>query len=100
MIAVGEGESVWTKPSKAKPPADQQVLIRLTDCVGGEVCDVGCYVGKQLDGEDRWILADIRIDTRQIAEWAYIYPTPPKSELKILEQRIADLTAQLETATT
>lgn len=95
MIAIAEAESVWTKPSKALPPRDQQVLIRLVDSVGGEVCDVACYVGKQTDGEDRWILADIRLDTRQIAEWAFIYPTPPKSLIKELEGRIAYLTAQL-----
>ena len=91
MIAIGKGDSVWTKPSKGKPPVDQQVLVRLTDCVGGEVCDVACYVGKQDDGEDRWILADIRLDSRQIAEWAYIYPTPPKNVLRALEERIAEL---------
>ncbi len=97
MIAVGEGESVWTKPSKSMPPPDQQVLVRLVDSVGGEVCDVACYVGKQTDGEDRWILADIRLDTRQIAEWAFIYPNPPKNVIRELERRIEELTARLET---
>lgn len=97
MIAVGEGESVWTKPNKALPPPDQQVLVRLVDSVGGEVCDVACYVGKQTDGEDRWILADIRLDTRQITEWAFIYPSPPKNVIRELERRIEELTARLET---
>lgn len=91
-------DNEWTKTSKAMPPPNQQVLVRLIDSVGGEVCDVACYVGKQSDGEDRWILADVRLDTRQIAEWAFIIPKPPKNEIGILERRIEELTKQLETA--
>lgn len=90
-------DNEWTKTSKAMPPPNQQVLVRLIDSVGGEVCDVACYVGKQSDGEDRWILADVRLDTRQIAEWAFIFPKPPKNEIGILERRIEELTARLET---
>lgn len=90
-----EGKNVWIKPGNQKPPLDQQVLVKLKDCVGGEVCDVAAYVGKQDDGEDRWILADSRLDTRQIAEWAFIYPSPPKNLLRELELRIEELTEQM-----
>lgn len=66
----------WMSPTDAMPPMHKQVLVALRGGVGGsgEVCDVACYIGKQDDGSgkavDRWILADVRLETRQIAYWA------------------------------
>jgi hypothetical protein len=75
----------WFLPAKQMPPKDQQVLIELKDGVG-QVCDVAVYAGKfPVEGggtEDRWICADVRLDTRQIKRWAHIYPQPPADVLK------------------
>jgi hypothetical protein len=98
--------SDWVKTTKSMPPPHQQVLIRLRESPGGEVCDVACYVGKLPDGEDRWILADVRLDTRQIVEWAHIFPTPPddmiadfENQIRLLQAKIKELEAQLSEAT-
>ncbi len=48
----------------------------------GQVCDVACYVGLQPTGEHRWILADVRLESRQIIRWAHIFPEPPRDELR------------------
>lgn len=75
--------SIW-KPVSEKPTLHQQVLVELKDGPG-EVCDVACYVGKhQIEGggqQDRWIMSDVRLDTRQIVRWAYIHPLPPRNEI-------------------
>ncbi|MBD3762598.1 hypothetical protein [Rhizorhabdus sp.] len=62
----------WTPIARAHPPENRQVLVRLRESVGGGVCDVACFVGRQPDGEMRWIMADVRLDSRQIVEWALI----------------------------
>lgn len=68
----------WTTPSEEMPPLHTQVLVALRGGVGGvgEVLDVACYIGKQDDGAgkqiDRWILADVRLDARQIVGWMHI----------------------------
>lgn len=58
-----------------KPPLHSQVLIELRTSVG-PIYDVACYIGSQDDGEggkvERWILADVRLESRQIKRWAAI----------------------------
>lgn len=61
----------WIKLSTAHPPVNRQVLIRQKEAVGF-VADVACFVGRQPDGELRWILADRRLESRQISHWAAI----------------------------
>jgi hypothetical protein len=79
-------ENEWQDVTKIKPDLHQQVLVELREGAG-QVCDVACYVGKQADGEDRWILADIRLDSRQIVRWANIYPKPPRDDIaKAIEE--------------
>lgn len=76
--------SVWHIAADKKPPLHQQVLVELKEGVG-QVCDVACYLGKVVrDGEksDQWMLADTRLDARQIKRWAHIYPLPPKNEIE------------------
>lgn len=77
-------DSAWKLPADEMPPLHNQVLVELREGAG-QVCDVACYIGRfDIDGggtEDRWILADVRLDTRQIKRWAHIYPSPPKSEI-------------------
>jgi hypothetical protein len=68
----------WTKPSEAKPPLHTQVLVALKECAGGsgEVLDVACYIGKQVEGDatvDRWIGTGNRLETRQIAGWMTVH---------------------------
>lgn len=67
--------SPWHLPAQKMPPLHNQVLVELREGPGS-VYDVACYIGKvQVDGggtEDRWILADVRLDTRQIRRWASI----------------------------
>jgi hypothetical protein len=63
----------WVRLSERHPRVDQQVLVRHREGVGGNVCDVACFVGKQSDGELRWIMADVRLESRQIIDWAEIY---------------------------
>jgi hypothetical protein len=54
------------------PPLHQQVLVALKGGAGF-IADVACYIGEQDDGAgrkvDRWILADVRLETRQITHW-------------------------------
>lgn len=84
LIARAATGSAWKLPSAGMPPLHQQVLIELREGPGS-VCDVACYIGKhQVEGggmEDRWVLADVRLDTKQIKRWAHIYPEPPRNEL-------------------
>jgi hypothetical protein len=61
----------WIALSDRKPGHDTQVLVSLKGGAGF-VADVACYVGMQPDGEDRWILADVRLESRQISHWAEI----------------------------
>lgn len=65
----------WKRVADILPPLHRQVLIRLRESAGGDVCDVATYVGEyQLpEGgkESRWLLADIRLDSRQITDWAF-----------------------------
>lgn len=60
-----------------KPPLHLGVLVELKRLGIAGICDVACYAGQfQVEGggtEDRWILADVRLDSRQIKRWAYIY---------------------------
>lgn len=69
--------SDWHLPAKRMPPLHNQVLIELREGVGA-VHDVACYLGKHpVEGggtEDRWLCADVRLDTRQIKRWAFIRP--------------------------
>jgi hypothetical protein len=82
--ATRPGEATWRLVTDEKPPLHRQVLVELREGVG-QVCDVACYVGRfDLEGggvEDRWILTDVRLDSRQIKRWAPIYPVPPRSEI-------------------
>lgn len=84
MYAAG----LWIDLPK-KPPLHQQVLVQLK-AMSGDVCDVACYAGEyQLpEGgkEERWILADVRLESKQIKRWAFIrvpdeIPTDPASEI-------------------
>ena len=68
-------EAGWRDLPGVMPPLHTQVLVELRDGVG-QVCDVACYIG-----EDRWILTDVRLDSRQIVRWASIYPQPPQPAL-------------------
>lgn len=61
----------WQEVAKVKPPPHQQVLVELREGPG-QVYDVACYVGKQADGEDRWILADVRLESKQLVRWQHI----------------------------
>jgi hypothetical protein len=74
-------DNEWVKVSQEKPPLHVQVLIKWRESIG-DVCDVACYLGKTPDGDDRWICADVSVDTRQILEWAHIFPLPPANLLK------------------
>ena len=67
MSAAGE----WTPVSK-KPPLHNQVLVRLRGGVGF-TADVACYIGRDDEGNDRWILADVTLDSRQITHWAELH---------------------------
>lgn len=62
----------WRKPSDEMPPLHNQVLVSIKGGPGF-VADVACYIGKQDDGSgkqiDRWILAEVRLETRQITHW-------------------------------
>ncbi len=64
MTAAGS----WV-PIAERPPLHTQVLVRLKGGTGF-VADVACYAGLQPDGEDRWLLADVRLESRQITHWA------------------------------
>ncbi len=57
---------------KSHPPLHQQVLVKLREGVG-TVCDVACFIGKGPDGESRWKLADVLLESRQIKAWAEIF---------------------------
>lgn len=76
--------TLWHNAAQDKPPLHNQVLVELKEGVG-TVCDVACYLGKvTTDGvtTERWLLADHRLDARQIKRWAEIYPEPPANALK------------------
>jgi hypothetical protein len=64
--------SRWRLVRDEMPPLHNQVLVSLKGGPGF-VADVACYIGKQDDGTgkqiDRWILADVRLETRQISHW-------------------------------
>lgn len=83
--------SAWLLPADKMPPLHRQILVEMKEGVG-TVCDVACYIGKQPGGggrvEDRWILADVRLETRQIKRWAFIYPEPPADRIADLERRV------------
>lgn len=55
-----------------KPPLHTQVLVRLRGGVGF-TADVAAYAGRQPDGEERWVLADVRLEGRQITHWAELF---------------------------
>ena len=63
-----------------KPPLHTQVLVRLRGGVGFSA-DVACYAGKfeRPEGgmEERWILADVRLESRQITHWAELFDVEP-----------------------
>lgn len=61
----------WIALTKTHPPINRQVLVRQREAVGF-VADVACFLGKQPDGELRWVLSDQRIESRQITHWAAI----------------------------
>lgn len=79
MEDLRKSENEWID-MPAKPPLHQQVLVELQEGAG-QICDVACYIGR-VDEQDRWILADVNLDSRQIKRWAHIYPKPPRSEVK------------------
>jgi hypothetical protein len=64
----------WRDPAKEMPPLHKSVLVLLRGGAGS-VYDVACYAGAYEDG-DRWILADVRLDTRQIAYWQNLQRPP------------------------
>jgi hypothetical protein len=64
----------WRSPSVEMPPLHKSVLVLLKGGPG-PVHDVACYAGRH-DDEDRWILADVRLDTRQIAYWQNLQRPP------------------------
>lgn len=70
----------WVPVAEAKPELHNQVLIAF---VGGAgfVADVACYLGPLPGGGDRWILADISLDSSQISHWAEI--VAPGDEVKV-----------------
>ena len=64
----------WFEVSKIKPPLHMGVLVMQREGVG-EVCDVACYFGEidmELGHESRWIMADIRLSSKQLTHWCYI----------------------------
>jgi hypothetical protein len=71
----------WRETRKEMPPLHTQVLVALRAGFN-YVCDVACYIGSQDNGSgkqvDRWILADVFLETRQITYWA---PIQSPSEL-------------------
>ena len=69
---LGEDRREWFKLSQRKPPINQQVSIRQKEAVG-EVYDVACYTGIDRDGVEIWIMGDVRLESRQISHWAFIY---------------------------
>lgn len=68
---------IWRDTKALKPPLHNQVLVEIKGGPG-PVYDVACYIGKvAVEGggmEDRWILADVRLETKQIVRWAEIEP--------------------------
>jgi hypothetical protein len=66
----------WIALSEQMPPLHNQVLVRLRGGAGF-VADVACYIGKQDDGTgkqlERWILADVSLQSRQITHWAELH---------------------------
>lgn len=49
-------------------PVGRPVLVRYRDSVG-EVYDVAVFVGRQPDGELRWIMSDVHLVSRQLTHW-------------------------------
>jgi hypothetical protein len=86
--------ALWYSIKSKTPPTDRSVLVRHKDAAG-EAFDVAMYVGRQADGEDRWVLADIRLDTRQISHWCEVPAFPGGGDQSA---RIAELDAQLAKA--
>lgn len=87
----------WTKPSKAMPPLHTQVLVALVGGAGGsgEVLDVACYIGKQVEADaivDRWIGTGSRLETRQIAGWMEVHTM---REVNAMKAELVELTRQL-----
>lgn len=62
----------WIARGDAMPPLHTSVLVRLRGGAGF-AADVACYVGKQPDGKERWILADVRLESRQVTHWAELF---------------------------
>src|SRR5690242_7986535 len=64
--------SRWRTIKEEMPPLHTQVLVALKGGVGF-VADVACYTGTYEDSAgkkfDRWILADVSLETRQITHW-------------------------------
>jgi hypothetical protein len=69
-----EFEAVGKKPEAAR--VNQSVLVRHKEAVG-DVYDVAVFVGKQPDGEQRWIMGDTRLEARQLEAW---FPLPASAD--------------------
>jgi len=69
----------WVSLKEKHPPLHTQVLVRQKDAPGF-VADVACFVGQQPSGELRWIMADIRLESRQLTHWAELFDVPDEVE--------------------
>jgi hypothetical protein len=62
----------WHELPSKMPPLHQSVLVRLRNGVG-EVLDVACYTGKDVNGLDRWIVSGVaHLETKQLTHWTEI----------------------------
>jgi hypothetical protein len=61
---------VKLKPKGPRPVLHNGVLVRTIGA--GPVYDVACYAGKDAGGEERWIMADVRLDPNAITHFAVI----------------------------
>lgn len=74
-------ESELAKPDWkpiATAPVNRPVLVRHKDGPG-EIFDVAVFVGRQPDGELRWIMGDVRLVSRQLTHWHEL-PEGPGSD--------------------
>jgi hypothetical protein len=75
----------WVEMPKL-PPLHVGVLVQLT-YAPGFVCDVACYVGKyqrpEGGAEERWILADVRLESHQIKRWALLNDPEDEEEYSV-----------------
>lgn len=61
----------WISVRKRKPPLHTSVLARIVGGAGSTF-DVVCYLGKQPDGSERWVLSDVFLQETRISHWATI----------------------------